>query len=173
MGGIELRHSVLVAHAAKDGSARRAGEAVAARLAALGLDVDVRPSTTVDELAGYEAVVVGGPVRFGRWHHDARAFLSRHRGSLARMPVAVFATEAAREHDGELELALVDVPELEPVATGRFAAPSHRLPFASDRTADADDIERWATELACELGVLSPPQREALSQSSTSPSRIA
>jgi Flavodoxin domain len=167
-----MRHSVLVAHAAKDGSARRAGEAVAARLAALGLDVEVRPSASVEELARYEAVVVGGPVRFGRWHHDARAFLSRHRGALARIPVAVFATETVRGHDGELELALVDVPELEPVATGRFAAPSQRLPFASGGTPAADDIERWATELAHELGV-ERSAWEGTAQSSTSPSRIA
>ncbi len=147
-----MRHSVLVAHA-RHGSARRAGEAVAAQLAAFGLDVDVRPSTSVDELAGYEAVVVGGPVRFGRWHHDARSFLARHRRSLAHMPVAVFATDAAHEPDGEIELALVDVPELEPVATGRFAAPGHRMPFAPDRRNETNEIERWATDLAHELGV--------------------
>lgn len=153
-----MDRSVLIAHAARRGSARRIGEVVAATLAARGLEVDLRPAATVASIDGYGAVVLGGPVRLGRWHRDARRFLHRHRRALAGLPVAVFATGArgAADRDGLLGEALVDTPELEPVATGRFVGgpdrASHRVLGHRDGELDPEQVRRWAEDVARELG---------------------
>jgi menaquinone-dependent protoporphyrinogen IX oxidase len=149
-----MRRSVLVALASRHGPAHRVGELVAARLGAHGLAVDVVPAARVGALDRYGAVVVGGPVRLGRWHRDASRFLHRHRYELGRVPVAIFATDnhASARGNGEFERALADAPEVEPVTSAHFAA--KRDDGAPRRSAgyDAEEIGRWAEELAHELG---------------------
>jgi menaquinone-dependent protoporphyrinogen IX oxidase len=150
---------VLIAYGARRGSARRACEVVADTLAARGFDVDLRPSAGVESLDRYGAVVLGGSVRLGHWHRDSRHFLHRHRRALARLPVAVFATGSAHAGDRaeSLEEALAEAPELEPVATARFAgvAAGTRLGvLGHDGSAgsDVEPIRAWAEDLARELG---------------------
>jgi flavodoxin len=154
-----VEHSVLVAHASRQGPARRVGEAIAVALASRGLDVDVCSAATVESLDPYGAVVVGGPVRRGRWHRDIRRFLDRHRRVLARIPVAVFASESPAAAAGAEDVAeaLADTPELEPIATGRFVGPPlgvRARMFGRRRAVDDDPgrIRRWADEVARELG---------------------
>lgn len=154
-----MGHSVLIAYGARRGSARRAGEIVADTLAARGFDVDLRPSAGVQSLDRYGAVVLGGPVRLRHWHRDSRHFLHRHRRALARLPVAIFATGSAHAGDRteSLDEALAEAPELEPVATARFAdvpaGPRHRvLGHDGDNGSDPGPIRAWAEDVARELG---------------------
>lgn len=149
-----MRRSVLVAQASRHGPAGRAGELVADVLAAHGFAVDVLPTTRVDSLDPYGAIVVGGPLRLGRWHRDACRFLHRHRSELGRLPVAVFATERppGDRRNGGIERALADAPEVEPVTSAHFPVAAGRWNASSRAVYDPDEVRRWADELARELG---------------------
>jgi menaquinone-dependent protoporphyrinogen oxidase len=154
--------TVLVAYGTKHGSTREVAEAIASTLRELGNDVAVRPAREVDEVAPYDAVVIGGSLYMGRWHPDARRFVKRHHAELASRPVAVFAmgprTTAKNdvaESRTQLGHALADVSDVEPVATAIFGGvvdpkrlrfPLNRLPATDAR--DWDAIRHWAVEVA-------------------------
>src|SRR5437763_12175492 len=86
-----MRPSILVAHASKRGSTEEVAAFVGTRLRECGLVADVRRAAEVEDLAFYDGVVLGGSLYLGRWHDDARAFLSRFGTALADRPLAVFA----------------------------------------------------------------------------------
>lgn len=157
-----MTQPVLVVYATKRESTHEVADAVAARLRELGHEVDVRPAAEVGTLSPYGAVVIGGALYMGRWHHDARHFLSSHRDALGRLPVAVFAmgprsleatdVEASRT---QLESALAKEPQLEPVAVAIFGGvidPAKlRFPFSHMEARDARDwaaIRSWADTVA-------------------------
>ena len=85
-----MSETILAAYGTKHGSTREVACAVAETLRELGLDVDVEPAGSVDDLSPYAGVVLGGALYTGRWHPEALHFLERHRRALATMPVAVF-----------------------------------------------------------------------------------
>jgi menaquinone-dependent protoporphyrinogen oxidase len=153
---------ILVAYATKRESTHEVGDAVAARLCELGLQVDVRPAAEVGTLAPYGAVVLGGALYAGRWHRDARRFIAKHRDELKRIPVAVFAlgplklepkdVEGSRH---QLDHALAKEHELEPVSVAIFGGvidpAKMRFPLNRMDAADARDweaIRSWADEIA-------------------------
>jgi menaquinone-dependent protoporphyrinogen IX oxidase len=151
---LAMRRSVLVAQASRHGAAGRVGEVVADVLTAHGLAVDVMSVARVTAPDRYGAIVVGGPMRLGRWHRGASRFLHRHRLVLGRLPVAVFATERHPDdrRDGALERALAGAPEVEPVMSAHFAiVPGPSRP-SRQTDLDQDEVRRWAEELARELG---------------------
>jgi menaquinone-dependent protoporphyrinogen oxidase len=82
---------VLVTYATMAGSTAEVAETIGETLNELGFQVDLKPVASVDELMGYDAVVVGGPMILG-WHRAARRFLRRHRQELEATPFALFAT---------------------------------------------------------------------------------
>jgi menaquinone-dependent protoporphyrinogen oxidase len=156
---------VLVAYATKRGSTREVGQAIMSALLDRGLEVDFRPAGDVEDVGAYDAVVLGGALYLGRWHPDARRFLSRHREELGERPSAVFGlgplalepkdTEGSRT---QLERALVHTPELHPVSVGIFGGvvdptqlrfPFKRMPASDAR--DWDAIEAWAAEVEARL----------------------
>jgi menaquinone-dependent protoporphyrinogen oxidase len=153
--------AILVAFATKQGSTREGAEAIAATLEALGRAVEVRAARDVGALEAFDAVVLGGPLYLGRWHRDARSFLTRHRRELAAMPVAVFAygplSAEPAHHDAarkQLVRALSRVPEVQPVGIGIFAGridPAQlRFPFDRMDAVDARDpaaLRAWAESL--------------------------
>jgi menaquinone-dependent protoporphyrinogen oxidase len=153
---------ILVAYATKRESTHEVAAAVAARLRALGHDVDVRPAGEIGTLEPYRAVVLGGALYAGRWHRDARHFLAKHRDELARIPIAVFAmgplklepkdVEGSRR---QLDHALAKERDLEPMSVAIFGGvidpaklrfPLNRMEAADAR--DWDAIRSWADELA-------------------------
>jgi menaquinone-dependent protoporphyrinogen oxidase len=157
-----MTQPVLVVYATKRESTHEVADAVAATLRELGHEVDVRPAAEVGTLAPYAAVVIGGALYMGRWHHDARHFLSGHREALTRMPVAVFAMgprtteeadiEASRK---QLDAALAKEPQLEPISVAIFGGvidPTKlRFPFRNMGATDARDwdaIRSWADTVA-------------------------
>jgi len=80
---------ILVTYATMAGSTAEVAQAVGEELTQRGLGVEVLPIKDVANLAGYDGVVVGGPMIMG-WHREALGFLKRHRTALQRLPLAVF-----------------------------------------------------------------------------------
>ena len=98
-----MTQPMLVVYATKRESTHEVADAVGARLRELGHEVDVRPAAEVGTLSPYGAVVIGGALYMGRWHHDARHFLSGHRDALTHLPVAVFAMGPRTTEEADIE----------------------------------------------------------------------
>jgi menaquinone-dependent protoporphyrinogen oxidase len=105
-------------------------------------------------LHGWDLVVLGAPVRHGRWHPDAHRFLRKPRDDLATVPVPVFGLATASTDDewprnrAALDRALERHNWLVPAAVTLFdAAPA-------GRSRDWRDIGEWARKLVAliELG---------------------
>jgi menaquinone-dependent protoporphyrinogen oxidase len=165
-----MTQPVLVAYATKRESTHEVADAVAATLRELGHEVEVRPAAEVTTLSPYAAVVIGGALYMGRWHHDARQFLSSNREALATMPVAVFAmgprTTGEADIAGsreQLDAALAKESQLEPISVAIFGGvidPAKlRFPFRNMGATDARDwdaIRSWADTIAERFAMTSP-----------------
>ena len=90
---------LLLVYATRHGSTREVADAVAGELKARFAEVDVREARSAPPPAGYDAVVVGGPMIMG-WHKDAEKYLKRHGSQLAEVPFALFVTAASLTEDG-------------------------------------------------------------------------
>ena len=84
--------TVLVAAASKHGSTREIAERIGSDLAERGVAVEVKRLEDVDDLDGYEAVVLGSGVYMGNWRKSARRFIDAHAADLARRPTWLFAS---------------------------------------------------------------------------------
>jgi menaquinone-dependent protoporphyrinogen oxidase len=146
-------------------------EAIAATLRARGLAVDIQPMRNVRTLEGYRAVVLGAALYIGRWHKDARRFLTQYREALTQRPVAIFALGPLHTEEKEfqgsreqLEKELAKFPWLKPVALELFVGkfdpaklgfPWTVLPALKNMPAsDARDwtvIHAWASNLAAQF----------------------
>jgi menaquinone-dependent protoporphyrinogen oxidase len=82
---------ILLAYTTRYGSTREVAEVIAETLRDLGLHLEVRPASDVDNLAPYQAVILGTALYIGRMHGDARKFLTRNRKALEKLPTALFA----------------------------------------------------------------------------------
>lgn len=157
----ELDDLTLVAYATRHGSTQQVARAIAERLHARGVHVELLPAADVRSLERYGAVVLGSALYMGHWHADARRFMRRHRAGLATVPVALFAMGALKDDEsdrltsrGQLERSLSHFPEIVPVDIAIFGGAldpaAHHFPFnrmpASD-TRDWEAIERWSDEL--------------------------
>jgi menaquinone-dependent protoporphyrinogen oxidase len=159
---VTMSKPILVAYATKRESTHEVAETVAERLRAPGQEVDVRPAAEVGTLRPYGGVVLGGALYAGRWHRDARRFLSTHRDELSTRPVAVFAMgplklepDQVRGSREQLDRALARESWLEPVSVAIFGGvidpAKMRFPLTRLDAADARDwaaIRSWADELA-------------------------
>jgi menaquinone-dependent protoporphyrinogen IX oxidase len=94
---------VLVTYATKHGSTAELAGWIADEVREAGANVDVSPVTAAPSLAGYDAVVLGGPMIMG-WHKDARRYLKRHAGDLSGKPTAIFITAASLTETGEEQI---------------------------------------------------------------------
>jgi len=72
---------ILVSAGSKHGSTREIGEKIGEVLRAMGHDVDVVDPDRVDDLSGYEAVVLGSAVYAGHWVPSAVELAQRIAGS--------------------------------------------------------------------------------------------
>ncbi len=161
---------VLVAYASKRGSTAEIAAAVAEELRAAGLDVDCVDSGEVEDLGGYEAVVLGSAVYTKRWRGDARHLLKRHRKELATLPFWVFSSgpvgDPANDNPDweEPPRTIEKVEELggrghaifggrvpaEPKGPLEKAMVNYTPPEFRDRR-DWDEIRAWARGVAAEL----------------------
>lgn len=156
---------VLIVYASKHGSTEQVARGIGEKLRGLGLTTAVERAAGVDDLSGFRAVLLGGSIYVGRWHHDARAFLRRHRETLRQLPFAVFALGPGKDTPEDfansrkqLDHWLEKTPELEPRAVAVFGGviePERlRFPFNHMPKLDLRDwaeIRRWAASLPVEL----------------------
>src|SRR4051794_20295490 len=73
---------VLVVYASSRGGTEGLARMVAESLVARGVDADVGDATAVDEITGYDAVIVGGALYNGKWHPEATWFVQRNLAAL-------------------------------------------------------------------------------------------
>ena len=83
---------VLVAYASKRGATVEIAKTIADKLRERHLAVDCRPAGSVENLFGYDAVVIGSAVYFNRWRPEAMRFLRRHASRLADLPFWTFSS---------------------------------------------------------------------------------
>jgi menaquinone-dependent protoporphyrinogen oxidase len=81
---------VLVTYASKHGSTAQVAERIALALVGSGVKADVLPVRDVVDVGGYEAVVLGSSVYFGKWVAEAVSFADENRTTLATRPVWLF-----------------------------------------------------------------------------------
>lgn len=161
---------ILVAYASKHGSTREIAEAVAEELRNGNLVVDLRETAEVDNVAGYDAVILGNAIYAGNWLPEARRFAERHHAELSRLPVWLFSSgplpmgaDNPQPHDDPDKLAAplggvktrdhrVFVGKIDPDRLGfgeRLIAKALRAPLGDFR--DWEDIRGWARGIAAEL----------------------
>jgi menaquinone-dependent protoporphyrinogen oxidase len=160
-----MTKTLLVAYATKHESTHEVAEAIADRMQVLGHRAEVRAAREVESLDGYDGVVLGGALYMGRWHRDARHFLSRHRDALAALPLAVYAMgplattpDDVASSRRQLDHALAKEPTLRPIGVAVFGGvidPAKlRFPFTHMEEADArdwDTIRYWTDDIAAKL----------------------
>ncbi len=127
----------LLVYASRHGSTREVADAVAEELLAAFAEVDLREAGAAPSPAGYDAVVVGGPMIMG-WHRAAAKYVKTHRNALAPIPTAFFITAASLTDTGEDDVQGVPIVKdtwlaKPPASPGklrrkeRYALPAHYL----------------------------------------------
>jgi menaquinone-dependent protoporphyrinogen oxidase len=166
-----MNDRILVAYATRAGSTAEVAETIAKVLRASGALVDVCPVKQVGDLSPYRAVVLGSPIRMGRWLPEAFVFLKAHQAELSRVPVAYFVTcvtltsntvENRRTVDAYLDPARAI---LRPASVGLFAGALDgskvsfldRLMIKAIKTPEGDfrkwdEIHLWGESLQTILG---------------------
>lgn len=86
---------VLVAYDSKHGSTADIAEKIGAVLCENGFRTDIRPALNVQDIATYDAIVIGSPMYYATFLPGALKFLERHRNILAVKKVAMFATSTS------------------------------------------------------------------------------
>jgi len=156
---------VLIVYASKHGSTEQVARGIGETLRKRGLTTAIEPAREVMDLGEYRSVLIGGSIYMGRWHHDARDFLKRHRRELERLPFAVFALGPGKNTPEDfaasrkqLDHALGHFPELEPRTVAVFGGviDPERLHFPLSRRPKTDlrdwkEIRAWAATLPLEL----------------------
>ena len=94
---------ILLVCATRHGSTVEVADAIAEELRAAGHKVDQRLAAEAPGPAGYDAIVIGGPMIMG-WHRQAVKYVEKHRGELERLPTALFITAASLTESGETDV---------------------------------------------------------------------
>lgn len=83
---------VLIAVASRHGSTALVADTIREELEGLGHRAHAVPAELVEDLSGYDAVVLGSAVYAGRWLGPARKFAERFEAELLRRPVWLFSS---------------------------------------------------------------------------------
>lgn len=158
---------VLVAYASKHGATKEIAEAVAAVLRGRRFAVDIRAAEDVDDLRGYDAVVLGSAVYAGQWMHEAKKFLADYDEALQARPVWLFSSgpvgdppkPAQPSHESDTFMQMSGALEHR-IFSGRLErsglSRAERAVVAVVRAKEGDfrdwrAVDRWAREIADEL----------------------
>lgn len=164
--------TVLVCYATKYGSTKGTAEVIAESLRDAGLQVEIQPAHSVNQIDQYELIILGAPLIMFRWHQDAKRFLRRQRRTLQSKKLILFAlgpiTTPYVEKEwlgarAQLDKELNKFPWLEPMEIkifgGRFdlsKAGFFIKKFAGNvppsDAMDINDICDWASSLAAKYG---------------------
>lgn len=89
---------VLISYTTEFGYTRRIAERIAAALAANGHSSDVVDMSQQQSPCGYDAVIVGAPVRNDTFVDDVPRYVAEHAPELAARPSALFSACPPHEH---------------------------------------------------------------------------
>jgi menaquinone-dependent protoporphyrinogen oxidase len=119
----EQAMKVLVAIASRHDATRGIAEVIADELVTSGLEVDLRDADAVEDIADYQAAVVGSAVYTGGWLAEARHLVDFNGPALRKVPVWLFSSGPIGTDDTKT---LDDLPEVQELmkATG---AREHRV----------------------------------------------
>jgi len=81
---------ILVTYSTNSGSTGEVAEAIADELNQAGHSAETRLIQEVENLSGYDSILVGAPMIFG-WQNTARQFVKQHQAELAAKKTAYFA----------------------------------------------------------------------------------
>jgi menaquinone-dependent protoporphyrinogen oxidase len=118
---------ILVAYTTRNGSTAEIAQAVGKELTTQGLTADVADIKTISTIAGYTAVVIGGPLYMGRIDGAIGKFVGKNLDQLQKLPVAAFAVGLALKNPdpgaGEAAMAALNksLGPLIPVSSVLFA----------------------------------------------------
>jgi menaquinone-dependent protoporphyrinogen oxidase len=101
-----------VASASRHGGTREIAAAIAAELREAGLEVDDLPVEEVEQIDGYDAVVLGSAVYVGKWLAPARRLVEERAEELSRRPVWLFSSGPVGRPPRPEGDAAVDVSEI-------------------------------------------------------------
>jgi len=122
-----MQEKILVTYATRTGSTVAVAEEIAKVLRDLGAVVHALPMDEVVGVVGYTGVIVGSPIRVGKWLPEAVDFLKAYEKELNRVPTALFTMCMTLHEDTpeNRELVAGYVEPLfgivKPVAVGAFA----------------------------------------------------
>jgi menaquinone-dependent protoporphyrinogen IX oxidase len=91
---------ILVTYATMAGSTAEVAQSVGEEIARHNLQVDVLPTSQVQDISAYRGVVIGAPMIMG-WHRQALRFLRKHRSHFQHIPFAVFIMAMSLTQTGE------------------------------------------------------------------------
>ncbi|MDP2797046.1 MAG: flavodoxin domain-containing protein [Methanoregula sp.] len=109
---------ILVAYATRNGSTAEIAQAIGRELISAGLTVDVAEIKNISTLAGYTAIVIGGPLYMGSVDGAVGKFVGNNREQLLKLPVAAFVVGLVpkSQDPGAVEMAMAALKKsLEPV----------------------------------------------------------
>lgn len=81
---------VLVVYDSYMGGTAGIARVITDELIRAGLEVDLRPAGEVDSVRGYDAVILGSAIYYGRWRHDALHLLRHRQSELSKRQVWLF-----------------------------------------------------------------------------------
>jgi len=159
---------VLVVVASKHGSTAEIAEALGRGLAERGIIAEVKDVSSVSELAGYDAVLLGSAVYAGRWMKSIRELIELRHEELLGRPVWLFSSgpvgEPPRPAEDPVDVATIAAAldtrghrvfpgKLDKSKLGlaeKALVMSMRVPDGDYR--NWDEVAAWAGEIAAALG---------------------
>jgi menaquinone-dependent protoporphyrinogen oxidase len=168
-----MQQHVLVAYDSYMGGTAGIARVITDELIRAGLEVDLRPAAAVDSVRGYDAVIIGSPLYYGRWRHDSMHLLRHRQGELSRRRVwlfqsglSVIAPDAGDVTPPEVNALAHSIHAVGPMTFGgRLTRQTARgvLPRLMARRStgvgdfrDLDQVARWANSIAQALLASAP-----------------
>ena len=120
---------ILVAYASESGTTAEVAEAIGKVLCQEGNTVDTKRVKNVNDLNGYDAVIIGSSIQYDRWMPEAAELVKANQKILQQLPVAYFFTclvlhklntkgdLKAKKYSDKLQAL---VPQVKPVSIGGF-----------------------------------------------------
>jgi menaquinone-dependent protoporphyrinogen oxidase len=163
--------NILVAYATKHGSTGDIAEAIATEMKAVGHDVVLADAKHVENLAGFDAIIMGSAVYAGRWLSEAKELIEQRQDEFRALPVWLFssgplgAQKPPTPVDPKEEQWLLKSTgarahqifpgKLDPHELGRVERLIARIVNASGDFRDWEVIRNWAREIATALEAIS------------------
>jgi menaquinone-dependent protoporphyrinogen oxidase len=137
---------VLVAAASKHGATQQIAEAIGEELTARELDVTVAHVEDVTSITGYDAVILGSAIYFGKWMKPAKQFATSHTAELATHPVWLYSSGPVLRPEAKADYSY-DRREGDDIANA-IRAREHRLFFGKLDRKRLSLIERGPVRMA-------------------------